>query len=141
MNGKNDFEKDLDEYISERRKSRFLHNVVQGLRSHQTKIQLNPELETYDRPFEPEPKPQPNGHNFVEAPRKKGMLGWLFSSEPDEDLQKLNLQLIPKDDLKEVARITLDIVKKLPPQELVAFKQSQSFVILKDTLKRHNLIK
>jgi len=140
MNGKNDFERDLDEYISGRRKSHFFHNVVQGLRSHQPKIRLNPELETYDRPPEPEPTPVTNGV-AVEVPRKKGLFGWLLGSEIDEDVEKLNISLVPRDDMKALARITLSVVKKLPPQEIVAFKQSTEFAVLKNTLKKHNLIK
>ncbi|MEM4282367.1 MAG: hypothetical protein QXU88_02485 [Candidatus Woesearchaeota archaeon] len=47
----------------------------------------------------------------------------------------------PNQDIKELARICFSVVKKLPPEELKGFKESEDFAKFKEILKRHNLIK
>lgn len=138
MDNKLEFDRELDEYISERRKTRIFHNIVQGLKREGNRIGINPALETYNVSVVDE-KPASENKNISQ---KKGFFERVFGSGREKDESEMNEQLnLMKSDMKQVARIILDIIKKLPPQELSAFKQSDEFFVLKEILKKHNLIK
>src|SRR3989344_4786316 len=47
----------------------------------------------------------------------------------------------PTEDMKEVAKIALGVIRQLPDEELRKFKQSSDFEKLKEILKKHELIK
>jgi hypothetical protein len=135
MDSKFEFNRDLEEYISEKKKSRVLHNIMQSIKMESSKIKLNPSLETYDAPA-----PQQISSQNEEQKPKKGFLARLFSPEEEEPNMAEQLNAM-RSDMKQLAKITLDVIKKMPPQEVVAFKQSDDFAVLKELLKKHSLIK
>ncbi len=138
MDSKLDFDRELDEYLSERKKTRVLHNIMQGLRRESGKIKLNPSLETYDISIQEHVSSQKE----AEVKPKKGFLARLFSPVEEEEEINMAEQLnAMRRDMKQLAKITLDAIKKMPPQEVTAFKQSDDFAVLKEILKKHSLIK
>jgi hypothetical protein len=46
-----------------------------------------------------------------------------------------------KSDMKDIAKISADILKKLDPKKLEEFKKTQDFEKFKEILKRHNMIR
>ncbi|MEK6857864.1 MAG: hypothetical protein AABX39_04725 [Nanoarchaeota archaeon] len=137
MDSKLAFDRELDEYLSERKKTRVLHNIIQGLKRESNKINLHPSLETYTTSA-PQQISLPNGER-EEKPRK-GFLARLFSPEEEEPNMAEQLNAM-RSDMKQLAKITLDVIKKMPPQEVATFKQSDDFAVLKELLKKHSLIK
>lgn len=91
-----------------------------------------------------------NRSNEPERVEKRGFFSRLFGcSETKDDYKELKTSspeaekpLSPEvQDLKEIARIALDVIKMLPPKELSDFKQSTKFSRLKDILRKYGLIK
>ena len=134
MDSKLQFNKDLEEYISEKKKTRILHNIMQSIKMESNKIKLNPALETYDAPA-----PKQISSPDEEKP-KKGFLARLFSPEEEEPNMAEQLNAM-RSDMKQLAKITLDVIKKMPPQEVASFKQSDDFAVLKEILRKNSLIK
>lgn len=44
-------------------------------------------------------------------------------------------------DIQELSRITLRVLKQLPPEELAEYKVSEDFATMKDILRKHKVIK
>ncbi|MBI4919651.1 hypothetical protein HY837_06980 [archaeon] len=131
MGSKTDFDTDLDEYLSQRSRKQFLHNVVQTFKSKSPSIKLNPEIEPYVELDEA--ALESSNEN------KKGFFSRLFGRE--EATVEFREVGPTKDELKFVAQVALDSIKKLPSEEVELFKVSAEFEKLKDILKRHSLIK
>ncbi len=131
MRGKTDFDKDLDEYLSERSRKQFFFNMVQTFKSKRPEVKLSPDVETYD------------AANAVkeEKPQKQGFFSRLFSTE-NKEFVEIHQEVQPtKDELKFVAQVALNKIKKMPSEELEVFKVSEEFQKFKEVLKRHELIK
>lgn len=131
MRGKTDFDKDLDEYLSERSRKQFFFNMVQTFKSKKPEVKLSPDVETYE------------AANAVkeDKPQKQGFFSRLFSAE-NKEFVELHQDVQPtKDELKFVAQVALNKIKKMPSEELEVFKVSEEFQKFKEVLKRHELIK
>lgn len=131
MRGKTDFDKDLDEYLSERSRKQFFFNMVQTFKSKKPDVKLSPDVETYE------------AANAVkeDKPQKQGFFSRLFSAE-NKEFVELHQDVQPtKDELKFVAQVALNKIKKMPSEELEVFKVSEEFQKFKEVLKRHELIK
>ncbi|PIN81862.1 hypothetical protein COV11_00900 [Candidatus Woesearchaeota archaeon CG10_big_fil_rev_8_21_14_0_10_30_7] len=129
MGSKTNFDKDLDDYLSQRSKTQFIHNVVQTFKSRSPSIQLNPDIEPYEETYREEKK---------ESPRR-GFFARLFSGEESSvEFQEIAPS---RDDLKFIAQLALDNIKKLSVEEVELFKVSAEFERLKDILKKYSLIK
>ncbi|MBI5065291.1 hypothetical protein HZA97_03560 [Candidatus Woesearchaeota archaeon] len=133
MRGKTDFDKDLDEYLSERSRKQFFFNMVQTFKSKKPEVKLSPDVETYE------------AANAVkeEKTSKQGFFSRLFSSTESKEFVELPHQDVQptKDELKFVAQVALNKIKRMPSEELEVFKGSEEFQKFKEVLKRHELIK
>ena len=75
---------------------------------------------------------------------KEGMLAKLFKKEEPLNEELLQTRMQAEDlteDMKEISKIALSVVKQLPDEQLRAFKESPDFEKLKVILKKHDLIK
>ncbi len=131
MGSKTDFDSDLDDYLSQRSRKQFFSNVVQTFRSKSPSIKLNPEIETYTEVEEASLESS--------SENKRGFFSRLFGRE--EATVEFREVGPTKDELKFVAQLALDHIKKLPADEVELFKVSAEFEKLKEVLKRHSLIK
>lgn len=159
-----EFERELEQYLAQRRRAKLKVPNIFGWFKQKKKMpepELPPEIQKYDEQT-PAEQPEPTETLQVEeqpaetqpAEAKKGVLTKILegvglvtveekkSEEiPQEEVQKL----LEKDDItqdtREIAKIALSVIKKLPPEQLAEYKQSQEFLRLKELLKKHQLIK
>lgn len=127
MRSKTAFDKDLEEYLAHRNRRQFIHDIVQTFKSSKPTIKLNPEIKTYEDDLE-----------VRETPRKSFFEKLFSKKEKTVELQELRPS---KEELKFVAQVALNHIKKLPPEEIELFKVSAEFEKLKQVLKKYNLIK
>lgn len=120
-----DFENDLDEYLSARKKS-SIKGVIQDLFSpKEKKVRIPEQVEVYNTGKE-----------------KKFSLKGVFTKKSDEQLIQSKLEAEEAvDDMKEIAKVALLAIKQLPDDQLSMFKQGPEFERLKQILKKHSLIK
>lgn len=76
-----------------------------------------------------------------EQHQKKGFFARFFGNKHEADEIEENEAYVLDEDIKRVLKIQNDLVKKLPPEEIKKFKDSEDFIFYKETLKRYNLIK
>ena len=76
-----------------------------------------------------------------EKKQKKGFFARLFSKRYEDEEFEEHEDFTLNEDIKRVLKIQNDLVKKLPPEEIKKFKDSEDFIFYKETLKRYNLIK
>lgn len=157
MSSREEFERELEQYIAQRNKGSFsLQKLLKGLKPQKKmpeEVQLPSEAEEYK---EEEPTPEEQSEQPTEEPApeepvpdKKGAvtrllekIGLVSKEEPEEEgVKELIEQDETKDDLKEVAKITLAIIKQLPEEQLKAFKNSPDFERMKTIFRKHGLIK
>jgi hypothetical protein len=151
-----EFERELEEYIAQRRKAKIkFPNIFSGFKAKPKKMpeaELPPEIQKYEEGSPPEPLETIPGEEG--SPAEKGFftkiletLGLVTVEKkkpeeiPAEEVQKMLLKDDITQDTKEIAKIALSVVKQLPPEQLSAFKASPEFSRLKDLLKKHQLIK
>jgi len=118
-----EFEDELEEYLNQRRKG----NVMSFLATKKLEKQQTPDSEPEYEPIQEMPQPQ-----------KQGFFARLFSASPADEVPEEELI---RADLKDIAKIALDALKQLPPQELENFKKSEDFFRFKELLQKHQLIK
>lgn len=126
---KDDFEKDLDDYLRTRNRARnvkdFITTILDKLKPQpKPDVELPEDIEVYGH--HPTPESKPSTHD-----------------EPLNE-QLLRTEMQAKDavnDMKEIARISLKMIKDLPDDVLRTFKESPEFSRLKTILKKHDLIK
>ncbi len=137
--GRRDFDSDMDEYLASRNGS-FLRRMFSSSKPAEAhappKQDLHPAMEPYD-----------DGASAAaaqhETPRKPGFFSRLFGGSADETVT-VDVSAPSSDalaDLKEVARITLKVIKMLPPEQLDGFKRNADFDRFKEILKKHHLVK
>jgi len=136
---KGGFDKDLDDYLRARSKKKVdIRGFIEKFKPKlEKKIELPEEVEVYDV-----------NEAEAELPEKKekdtNVFGWLFKKrkKADEDIEGLKFEVVSlTDDLKEVAKIALVAIKRLPDDRLAEFKKSSEFDKLKKILHERNLIK
>ena len=112
------FDKDIDDYLKKRK--------------HE---------EAYEYPAQPTtPSPAPVEMPISEEPKKPGFFSRLFARTPAEP-EAVPVLSMANDDLKTVSKMTLKLIKMLPPKDLEEFKNSEDFLTFKEILKRNNLVK
>ncbi|MEK6849865.1 MAG: hypothetical protein AABY01_04845 [Nanoarchaeota archaeon] len=128
--------KDMESYISTRRKSDW----------------------SFTKPFHPtiqeyKPKQEESAVENTEVTEKKGWFSKVSSKifgeaadEATEDVPaaQVHSQISSSEthtDLKELARISLGVMKQMPGEQIHEFKQSPDYDKFKTILKKHNLIK
>lgn len=126
-----EFEKDLDEYLHARKRSGINLKALLDRLTPKPKpkpIVIPEQVEVYDTQSKPK-------ENFVKK---------LFKREQKQDASLLQAELRAEDaisDMKEMAKISLGILRQLPDDQLRTFKNSSDFERLKVILKKHELIK
>ena len=151
-----EFHKDLGRYISKRRKQNPL-KAVQGLydKKQQPIQNYAPEVNKMDE-IAQESTQQTNAQEELAKEyetERKGFLGrmmekWFGAREeiPQEENSDQQIsQIVEKDaltsDIRVVAKIALQLSKQVPPEQLHEFKESNDFILFKDILRKHGLIK
>lgn len=169
MGNKEDLEKELTEYLSGRKKKKIdIMGAIKGLMPKPTPlpVQLPPEIETYG---EPEEKPA-NSMLIEEADpesleeeitgRKKSIWQSIiekikfkpYKKKPDkkdlqiEEVEEARIkEMVAKElmikDMRDLAKITLYVIKQMPPQQLKEFRESTDWTDLKEILKKYKFIK
>jgi len=128
-----EFEKDMEEYLRARRRAGFnIKEILKNLfpKKQPDHINLPEEVEVY--------------HEAPPQSKKDGMLTKFFKKEeqPNEDTLRAHMQADDAiADLKEISKITLNMIRKLPDEQLKEFRQSTDFEKMKSILKKHDLIK
>jgi len=131
-----EFHKDIDDYISSRRKRSSLFSMKEE------SVRLHPES---DQPY-PEPEPEVMVEPELSEPvdvvesvePKEGFFSRIFKKKEEPVIEPPN-ELIR--DLKIVSKIALSIAKQLPPDKLEDLKRSDQYAQFKEILKKHGLIK
>ncbi|MBI4139561.1 hypothetical protein HY483_01220 [Candidatus Woesearchaeota archaeon] len=87
---------------------------------------------------------------YKEASQKKTFLhkifGGLRKNPSKEEAEKVEDMVVKQEtdaaqDIQELARITLRVLKHLPDEELAEYKSSEDFDRMKDLLRKHKIIK
>jgi len=153
-----EFERELEQYLAQRRRAKMkLPNIFGFFKKPRKKMpepELPPEVHKYDETTPAEVPEAMPGEEAVEGPSKKGVftkvlesLGLVTVEEkaPEHIAAEEVQQMLVKDevtqDTKEIARIALQVIKQLPPEQLASFKSGPEFARLKELLKKHQLIK
>ncbi|MBI4146189.1 hypothetical protein HY489_02520 [Candidatus Woesearchaeota archaeon] len=128
---KGEFERELEQYLHARKSSswnikRWFSSLVPKAKPRET-IELPQEVEVYEEPEKEEKK-----QTFLER--------ILPSRKEETTLAQMQAESAVQD-MKEVAKITLGMIKQLPDEQLKTFKQSQEFEKLKHILRKHELIR
>ena len=139
-----DFDRDMEEYITERRRRSFL-----GVFSRkQAEVRLHPEVQPYADEAEPvpptvQPEPQPEpAPQESEQPLpepKEGFFSRMFKKKEEEQAPVISNEMY--EDLRQVSKIALHIAKQLPSDKLEELKKSAEYSQFKDILKKHGLIR
>ncbi len=149
-----EFEKELEQYLAHRRKAKIkFPNLFRSLKKKKKmpEPELPPEIEKYDEGAPAEPLSVMPGEETEEKP---GFMTKLFQTLGLVSVDKTGAEAIPQEqvqhmlakdevtqDMKEIAKIALLVIKHLPPEELESFKAGPEFSRLKELLKKHQLIK
>jgi len=138
MELKNEFDKELDEYISSRKSSGFSGIFNQNNKKDELEESV-PITEVYNDEL-----PQNNDPKIEEQNKPRGirkLFSFFSSEENEENVDESKIDNVVLDDMKEIAKISLSIIKLLPPEKIITFKSSNEFSKLKDILSKHKLIK
>lgn len=148
-----EFERELEEYIAQRRRAKIkFPNIFAQLKrpKKMPEPEFPPEIRQYEEGSPAEPVEVMPGE---EEAQSKGIvtkiletLGIVTVEQRSEEIpQEQVQQMLAKDeinqDMKEIAKIALHVIKQLPSEELASFKSSPEFGRLKELLKKHQLIK
>lgn len=123
-----DFEQELDEYISSRKKASLKGMLTGVFGPKEKKVRMPEDVKVYE--------------SGKETKFSLKSLGKAFSKKEDEQLIRYRLEAEDAvTDMKEIAKIALVAIKQLPDDQLTLFKQGPDFEKLKFLLKKHDLIK
>src|SRR3989344_775470 len=132
---RDEFERDLAEYLSARKRAgridikSFLKKLMPERKVEDPTVAIPEQVEVYT-----EPQPVPKQPSFISKIFKKEVV--------NEELVREHMRADDAlDDMKEVAKIALSMIKQLPDEQLRLFKNSPDFERLKTLLKKHDLIK
>lgn len=171
MGRRDDFDKDLQEYLASKKKKKIdVMKMIKGImpKPSPPPVKLPPEIQTYDSQEEEktEEKPKveileeekepiveeygtekPIWHKILEKVGLKSSGAvekeeeFLKERGEEAKIKELVEKEIMQKDMKDLAKITLFVVKQLPPERLAEFKQSSDFSDLKKLLQKYKLIK
>ena len=142
MEGRRELDRDLESYLAARRRKSFdLKGFFRGLMPKPSeKVEMPTQVEVYEEEA-PTPTPSP----IVEQKQEAGFLARLFAKDVAKKEEEITHAKIEAEeaitDMKEIAKVSLMIIKQLPDETLHTFKQSTEFARLKEILKKHGLIK
>ncbi|HDD70612.1 MAG TPA: hypothetical protein ENF94_00465 [Candidatus Woesearchaeota archaeon] len=138
--GKRDFDKEMESYLSARRKGKqfsFKDLISKISPKKEGAVSIPDDVEVYSEA----------GETKVVEP-KESVGSWFkrfFSvKKKDAEDDDIDYKLQAEDavsDLKIVTKIALEAIKSLPVDKVKEFRKSESFEQLKKILKKHELIK
>lgn len=142
MTDRSELHRELDKYIAQRRKKHDYDHIP---------VKKHKKANTVET--------QTTNDVVEEEPQKEGFFKRLLDMFKSKDYEEVEESIVQQEiqrsaiqhnqpmqtevvkDLKEVAKITLEIVKMLPSEQLEAFKRDPLFLRLKELLRKNNLIK
>ncbi|MBN1645330.1 hypothetical protein JW851_04845 [Candidatus Woesearchaeota archaeon] len=159
---KNEFDKEMCTYLTRRKKAeipdilKWLKGLIPKPTPPPIQVNIPAEIETYEEKkiiskseskqdvieeYTPENK---NVLDFILG--KLRNFGFFKKSSISEEEQEATIKdIVAKEmiqkDLREVSKIALMAIKKLPEEDMKEFKESAEFDNLKKILKKHDLIK
>jgi len=128
-----EFEKEMEEYIRARKRATFnLKDILKKLipKKQPDHVELHEEVEVY--------------HEAAQPVKKDSMLTKFFKKEEPANEELMRTRMAAEDaiaDIKEISKITLNMIRQLPDEQLRQFRQSEDFEKMKVILKKHELIK
>lgn|SRR3989338_1434357 len=155
---KTEVSRDLDSYIAQRRKGEGWGWFG---KQEESKGRLNVKMEpgqeqesvvTQQESVVQEPvvEEQSLQKEYKETSEKRSFFHKVFSGlkrhPSHQNMEKAEDTIIQEEtgnvqDLQELARIALRVMKKLPPEELTEYKSSEDFERMKELLRKHKIIK
>ncbi len=150
-----EFDKELEQYISHRKRAKLRLPDVFGAFKRKKKMpepEMHPEVQKYEE-GSPAELPEEMPGTEEEIVEKKGTFTKILESlglvgkeksatnVPAEEVQQMLVKDEVTQDMKEIAKIALLVIKKLPPEQMSDFKASTEFERLKELLRKHQLIK
>ncbi len=146
-----EFEKELEQYLAHRRRAKIKFPSLFTTKKKMPAPELPPEIQQYEEGSPAEPLEMMPGEE-PELPKPGFMtkllqtLGLVTTDEktpeiPQEQVQQMLVKDEVNQDMKEIAKIALLVIKQLPADQMGAFKSSPEFARLKELLKKHQLIK
>lgn len=182
MGSKKEFDKDLSDYLSGRKKKKIdVIGMIKGFMPKPTPppVKLPPEVQTYGEPKEKKPAPEETEKPEQEAPGNEGLQEpkvitlekevagekktiWqslldrfkfkpykkeieqkdkMIEEEEEGRIKEMVAKELMLKDMRDMAKITLYVIKQLPPERLKEFKQSTDWTDLKELLKKYKFIK
>ncbi len=159
--GKNEFDKELGTYLTRRKKAelpdmlKWVKNLIPKPTPPPVQVSMPVEVETYEEKVSIKPESK---QDIVEeySPEKKNVLnfilnklsklGWfkkapVSAEEQEAQIKDIVAKEMVQKDLRQVSKIALMAIKKLPEEDMKEFKESSEFDALKKILKKHDLIK
>ncbi len=139
---KRDFDKELDVYLSTRKKGKpfsfkeFFAKLMpkkDEIIDVSEKVEVYPDVEKVKVEKQVNKEPWPWLKKIFALPKKKKQ------EKSDTDFKLLAEDAVS--DLKVLTKITLESIKHLPKDEVKKFRESDNFARLKKILKKHELIK
>jgi hypothetical protein len=173
MGSKSEFDKELGEYLSGRKKKKIdVLGMIKGIMPKPTPppVELPPDIEAYgpEEQKKPEPQEPPKVETiekdetldeeiqgtkpsiwrslldrFKFKPRKKEIdeKDKIIEEEEEGRIKEMVAKELMLKDMRDMAKITLYVVKQLPPERLKEFKESTDWTDLKELLKKYDFIK
>jgi len=157
---KTEFDKELSTYLIRRKKGQTTDIIkwIKGILPKPTppavQVKLPEDVQTYEeKPETSAKKTQTNAQVEEYQEDKQNVLSFIldklsFAKKPklteEEQAAKIKnivSQEMAQKDLREISKIALVAIKKLPEEDRKEFKESSEFASLKKILKKHDLIK
>lgn len=158
---KTEFDKELSTYLLRRKKSQ-IPDIVKWLKDLMPKptpptvqVKLPEEIQTYEEKTKPQMKiEEETVQEYV--PEQQNVLSFILDKlnrigikkkpkateeEQEAKIKDIVVKEMAQKDLREIAKITLMAIKRLPEEDMKEFKESSEFGTLKKILKKHDLIK
>lgn len=159
--GKSEFDKELGMYLSRRKKGQIPEIIkwIKGMVPKPTpppvQVKLPADIETYEE--KPQPKTEAKEETIEEyIPEQQNVFSFILgklsrigakkkpqitAEEQEVQIKEIVAKEMAQKDLREIAKIALMAIKKLPEEDMKEFKESAEFDLLKKILKKHDLIK
>ena len=134
---KQELKREIEGYISERRKG---SGLFKNLFKQEPKKEepLHPTVKPYE---EERAGPASEMEKEYEQEQKKGFFASIFGGFTAKEEEPAKTDSEAEQDLKEIARISLHMLKQMPGELIHNFKQTPDYERFKELLRKHQLIK
>ncbi|MBD3303573.1 hypothetical protein GF343_00345 [Candidatus Woesearchaeota archaeon] len=169
MGSKKEFDQELSEYLSVKKKKKIdVIGMIKGFMPKPTPppVKMPPEVQTYGEPNEKKPEPEktekPKAETLEEEVTGEKKSIWqsllerlrfkpykkeieqkdkMLEDEEEGRIKEMVAKELMLKDMRDMAKITLYVIKQLPPERLKEFKQGSDWTDLKELLKKYKFIK